>query len=71
MNLFFHAPWCSQCKIMHDTIHELGITSIDCSTNPEEAEKYGVLSLPAYWNGKELITGIKTKEDLIEFYAQT
>lgn len=73
-NLYFTAEWCQYCKEMEPVIKELkdwnpNIQVIDYDLNVAFAELYGIKSLPAYVNTHgETISGIKTREELLEFY---
>lgn len=46
--LFFHAPWCSQCRSIESGIYEQGVPTgvtiikVDYDTNQELRKKYGV-----------------------------
>lgn len=50
------APWCGPCRIMNPIIEELEkelagkveIIKINVDEKPEEAQKYGVMSIPTY-----------------------
>lgn len=52
----FWAPWCSPCRIMNPIIDELAkelgdkieVVRINVDENPNEASKYGVMSIPTY-----------------------
>jgi thioredoxin 1 len=52
----FWAEWCTPCKMMTPIIEELKnkyegkvtVTEINVDEQPEESEKYGVMSIPTY-----------------------
>jgi len=54
--LDYWAAWCAPCKIMAPIIEELEkelagkaeIIKINVDEKPEEAQKYGVMSIPTY-----------------------
>lgn len=54
--LDFWAVWCSPCRIMNPVLEELEeelkgkveIVKINVDEKPEEASKYGVMSIPTY-----------------------
>lgn len=54
--LDFWAIWCGPCKIMEPVIEELEkelegkveIIKINVDEKPDEAQKYGVMSIPTY-----------------------
>jgi thioredoxin 1 len=76
--LDFWATWCPPCKQMNPIIEEIEkenpqflIEKIDIDTQPEMAEKYGVMSIPTYVfekDGKEVsrILGATSKGSIIE-----
>lgn len=77
--LDFWAVWCSPCKIMEPVLEELEkelkdkieIEKINVDEKPDEAAKYGVMSIPTYVilkEGKEVgrKIGITAKAELIK-----
>ena len=50
--LFFTAPWCSGCKSLKPKLYQLTegrgieVEEIDVEERPQEAEGYGITSLP-------------------------
>jgi thioredoxin 1 len=76
--LDYWAPWCGPCKIMNPIIEELEkelegkveIIKINVDEKPEEAQKYGVMSIPTYIilkDDKEVgrKIGVTSKADLL------
>lgn len=76
--LDYWAPWCGPCKIMNPIIEELEkelegkveIVKINVDEKPEEAQKYGVMSIPTYIvlkDEKEVgrKVGVTSKADLL------
>lgn len=76
--LDFYADWCGPCKVMNPVIEELEkdfagkmeINKIDVDNDSEQAEKYGVLSIPTYIvlkDGQEVerFIGAQPKEAII------
>ena len=72
------ASWCGPCKMMEPVIEELEkelagkveIIKINVDEKPEEASKYGVMSIPTYVvlkDGKEVgrKIGVTAKADLL------
>lgn len=77
--LDFWAVWCAPCRIMNPIIEELEkelagkieIVKINVDEKPEEASKYGVMSIPTYViekDGKEVgrKIGVTAKADLLK-----
>ncbi len=77
--LDFWAVWCGPCKIMNPIIEELEkelagkveVVKINVDEKPEEAQKYGVMSIPTYIvlkDGKEVgrKIGVTGKADLLK-----
>lgn len=73
------APWCAPCRTMNPIIEELEkelsgkveVEKINVDEKPEEASKYGVMSIPTYIilkDGKEAgrKIGVTSKEDLLK-----
>lgn len=76
--LDFKAAWCGPCQMMHPIVEELKkelagkveVIEIDVDENPEEAAKYGVMSIPTFIalkDGKEVgrKIGATSKEELL------
>lgn len=72
--LDFWAPWCPPCKMMDPVIEELEkelsgkvkVAKVNVDEDPGMAQKYGVMSIPAYIiekEGKEVarLSGAKPK----------
>lgn len=77
--LDYWAIWCGPCKIMNPIIEELEeelkgkveIVKINVDEKPQEASKYGVMSIPTYIvlkDGKEVgrKIGVTAKADLLK-----
>lgn len=77
--LDYKANWCGPCRIMEPIIEELKkelggkveVVEIDVDEKPEEASKYGVMSIPTYIvlkDEKEVgrKIGVTSKEDLLK-----
>lgn len=76
--LDFKAVWCGPCRVMEPIIEELKkeldgveIVVIDVDEKPEEASKYGVMSIPTYIvlkDEKEVgrKIGVISKEELLK-----
>lgn len=77
--LDFKAVWCGPCRVMEPIIEELKkeldgkveVVVIDVDEKPEEASKYGVMSIPTYIvlkDEKEVgrKIGVTSKEDLLK-----
>lgn len=77
--LDFWAVWCSPCKIMEPVLEELEkelegkieIEKINVDEKPDEAAKYGVMSIPTYVilkEGKEKgrRIGVTAKAELLK-----
>lgn len=77
--LDFKAIWCSPCRIMEPIIEELKkelgdkveVVEIDVDKEPDEAAKYGVMSIPTFIvlkdrkeAGRKI--GVTSKEDLLK-----
>lgn len=78
--LDFWAPWCAPCRIMDPILEELEkefegkieVEKINVDEKPDEASKYGVMSIPTYViekDGKEVgrKIGVTAKVDLVKF----
>lgn len=78
------AAWCGPCKIMEPVVEELEkelkgkveIIKINVDEKPEEAQKYGVMSIPTYIvlkDGKETgrKIGVTAKADLLKLINNT
>lgn len=76
--LDYWATWCGPCKIMNPVITEIEkeldgkveVIKVNVDENPEEASKYGVMSIPTYIilkDGKEVgrKVGVTSKADLL------
>ena len=77
--LDFWAAWCGPCKVMEPVIEELEkelegkveIVKINVDEKPDEAAKYGVMSIPTYIvlkDDKEVgrKIGVTSKTDLLK-----
>lgn len=77
--LDFKAVWCGPCRVMEPIIEELKkelggkveVEIIDVDQKPEEAAKYGVMSIPTYIVLKEdkevgRKIGVTSKDDLLK-----
>lgn len=76
--MFFHAPWCGQCKAFAPTVEEVvketGVEFVDVDLNKAEnidlCNEEGVLNLPVViiTNGehKERIDGFVSKEKVLD-----
>ena len=77
--LDFWAAWCGPCKVMEPVIEELEkelegkveIVKINVDDKPDEAAKYGVMSIPTYIvlkDDKEVgrKIGVTSKTDLLK-----
>lgn len=73
------AAWCSPCRVMNPVIDEIEkelagkieVVRINVDEKPEEASKYGVMSIPTYIiikdekeAGRKI--GVTTKQELLE-----
>lgn len=79
--LDFWAVWCGPCKIMEPVIEEIEkelkdkieIEKINVDEKPDEAAKYGVMSIPTYVilkEGKEMgrRIGVTSKAELLKLF---
>lgn len=70
----FTAPWCASCEMMKRQLDELKITYqlIDISTEDGEvtASFYGVKSIPAFGKRDYLVTGLRTKDFILEYMKE-
>lgn len=75
--LRFTASWCQPCKIMTTMLEEikpsLPFEVVDIDVHPELAMDFGIRSVPTLIMMDETIemkrtTGIKTKEQLVEWF---
>jgi thioredoxin 1 len=76
---YFTADWCQPCKKVRPIVEELSkdmfpntFQIIDAETEMELSKKFEIKSIPTFIlikNGEEInrITGLQTKEKLIEF----
>jgi len=74
--MFFHAPWCGQCKAYTPTVHkvvvETGVQFVDINADEDMSlcEQYGIMNLPVVIlvNGdkKVRIDGMVSKENLLD-----
>lgn len=77
--LDFKASWCAPCRIMAPAVEELKkelkgkveVVEIDVDEKPDEAAKYGVMSIPTFVvikDGQEAgrKIGMISKEDLLK-----
>lgn len=77
--LDYWAPWCGPCRVMNPIIEELEkelagkveVIKINVDEKPEEAAKYGVMSIPTYIvlkDGQEVgrKLGVTAKADLLK-----
>lgn len=73
--LDYWAVWCGPCQLMKPIIEELAgkveVVKINVDEKPEEAAKYGVMSIPTYIvlkDGKEVgrKIGVTSKQDLLK-----
>ena len=73
------APWCQPCHIMNPVIDEIEkelkgkveVIRMNVDEKPQEAQKYGVMSIPTYIvekDGKEVgrKIGVTAKQELLE-----
>lgn len=81
--LDFWAPWCSPCRMMEPIFEELKkgydgkveFVEINVDEKPEEASKYGVMSIPTYVvekDGKEVgrKIGFTPKAEMVKLLQQ-
>ena len=68
------AKWCGACQIMKPIVEEMkDVEIIDVEENPEIADKYNIMSLPAFIvDGTEIKIkfGSMPKQMLEEFYGK-
>lgn len=81
--LDFWAPWCGPCHVMAPVLEEIKkelagkaeIEEINVDEKPEEASKFGVMSIPTYIiekDGQEMgrKIGVTSKADLLQLLQQ-
>lgn len=81
----FWAEWCTPCKMLEPIMDELKeqlkadkkvkILSLDVDSNPQTAQKYGVMSIPTiivFKNGTPVssLVGVRSKDDYLEAIAK-
>jgi len=74
--MFFHAPWCGQCKAytptVHKAVHETGVNLVDIDADTEMTlcEQNGIMNLPVViltdGEKKERIDGMVSLEVLLD-----
>jgi thioredoxin 1 len=74
---YFSAPWCGPCKmmgpVMDSLASQINFTKINVDSEGELASQYNIRNIPTFVlieNGmeKNRISGMKSKEEILNFY---